>query len=366
LRKILLAIYHFSAQVIGRGQGRSVVAAAAYRAGEFLRDERTGIGYDYTRRKQIAHTEILTPGGVPGWAKQRGSLWNQVENRERRSDSQTAREINVALPVELSLEQNLELLRKFIREKFVSKGMICDLAVHDAQGHNPHAHLLLTMRAIEGEQFGKKRRDWNDRKLLEAQREAWAEAVNLALENCGVEDRVDNRSLEAQGIEDRVAQIHLGPNVAAMKRKREALPPEQQTQIPITEREEIFDRIVATNLELQQLQQEANEIEEQLLKLQDDRQWATELMRLCHQLLVSRNGRPYKGNRYSVRVTPEGLVIEAHGRGTLVAYTNGEPYISALFHDRDREQLQRFMAEVQRMQSQKPPSKTKRSDSPQR
>ena len=213
-----MSIYHYSVSSIGRSSGKSATAAAAYRAGEKIKDERTGLTFDYTRKTGVDYTEILAPSFAPEWASERSLLWNEVERVERRKDSQLAREINVALPVELDKEQNLQLVREFVQEQFVSKGMIADVAFHHLNSHNPHAHIMLTMRELSESGFGKKNTHWNDRELLKVQREAWANHTNNALEKAGYQIRVDHRSLEAQGI-DRIPQIHLGPKVIAMEKR---------------------------------------------------------------------------------------------------------------------------------------------------
>ena len=213
-----MSTYHYSVAIIGRSGGKSATASAAYRAGEKIKDERTGLTFDYTRKSGVDYTEIIAPIFAPEWASERSLLWNEVERVERRKDSQLAREINVALPVELDKEQNLQLVREFVQEQFVDRGMIADVAFHHLNSHNPHAHIMLTMRDLSESGFGKKNTHWNDRELLKIQREAWADHTNNALEKAGYEIRVDHRSLEAQGI-NRLPQIHLGPKVIAMEKK---------------------------------------------------------------------------------------------------------------------------------------------------
>ncbi len=214
-----MAIYHFSASIISRSSGRSATAAAAYRAGEKIIDERTGLLHDYTHKKGVDSTFILAPNSAPDWVFNREKLWNEVELVERRKDSQLAREINVALPVELNKTQQLKLVRKFVTDQFVNQGMVADVAFHDLDTHNPHAHIMLTMREIDKQGFSlKKNRDWNSIELLEQQRKTWAETVNQALEQAGVNQKVDHRSLSEQGI-NRLPQIHLGNHVNAMMKR---------------------------------------------------------------------------------------------------------------------------------------------------
>ena len=212
-----MAIYYLAAQVIGRSAGRSSVAAAAYRSGERIVDERTGQVHDYTRRREDIEKEILAPADAPAWVHDRSQLWNHVEAVEKRTGSQLAREIVVALPVELDRESQRELIRGYVQEQFVARGMVADLAIHHKEG-NPHVHIMLTMREIGPEGFGKKVRDWNRSELLEEWREQWARHANRAMERAGCPERVDHRSLEAQG-KELVPQVHLGPDAAALERR---------------------------------------------------------------------------------------------------------------------------------------------------
>ncbi len=200
-----MALFHLHVQVISRASGvkgeRSAVACAAYRAGEKIKDLRIGEEFDYTRRKGVEETMILSPEGSPEWTKDRGQLWNQVEAAEIRKDAQLAREMDIALPVELSGEQRRELITGFVQEQFVQKGMVADVAIHQGVAkfsENPHAHVMLTMREIHEEGFGKKVREWNDRAMLGGWREQWARAANRELERAGLEERIDHRRLEVQ------------------------------------------------------------------------------------------------------------------------------------------------------------------------
>jgi len=217
-----MADYHFAATLICRSKGQSVVAAAAYRAGIVLEDERLGKTFDYTRRRGVQHTEIRTPASTPDWMRDRGQLWNAIEKVEKRRDSQLARSLDIALPYELSLEQNLELVRGFVDAQYVSRGMIADFAIH-APGRkgdirNVHVHILLTTREIAGPGFGPKARDWNDKKELLEWRKAWADHANRILEREGFEERIDHRSLLDQGI-DREPTTHVGPAAKEMEQR---------------------------------------------------------------------------------------------------------------------------------------------------
>lgn len=213
-----MAIYHFSAQVASRSAGRSAVAMAAYRSGQRLEDERTGEAKHY-RRAAKPQTEILAPAHSPEWVNERSRLWNEVEKAEKRKDAQLCREINVALPKEFSPELQTKMLRAYCQREFVERGMIADIAIHRDDANNPHAHVMLTMREIGPEGFGKKVREWNDRELIATWREAWAQDVNRVFEKANRPERIDHRSLEAQGITDRLPTIHEGPTVRDMEKK---------------------------------------------------------------------------------------------------------------------------------------------------
>jgi ATP-dependent exoDNAse (exonuclease V) alpha subunit len=237
-----MASYHFSAQLVKRSEGRSVVAMAAYRAGERLKDDRRGIDVDFRRRRGVVHAEILAPEGAAEWLLDRESLWNGVERMETRRDAQLAREINLALPHELGLDEQLALVRSFVLEQFVALGMVADIAIHAPvveKGDDPrnfHAHVLLTMRQAGGGGLRRvKTREWNSDDMLKRWREAWAEHQNQALERAGLLQRVDHRSLAVQRRKalrsgdrvvaatlDRAPEIHVGPK--ARKASRVVVP----------------------------------------------------------------------------------------------------------------------------------------------
>ena len=196
-----LAIYHLTAKVISRGRGQSITAAAAYRSGSALRDERYGLRHDYTRNRKPAHSEIMSPAGAPAWVHDREMLWNRVEAGERRKDSQLARAIDIGLPVELSHAQSVALVRDYIAQEFVSKGMIADFSIRRNASNNPHAQILLTLREATSSGFGPKMRHWNRKANLIEWRSAWAERANQHLARAGHVVRIDHRTLEAQQIE---------------------------------------------------------------------------------------------------------------------------------------------------------------------
>ena len=211
-----MAVYVVRMQVIGRSAGRSATAAAAYRSGEQVKDTRTGATHDYTGKSDIYASEILKPENAPARFSDRETLWNEVEQGEKRKDAQLSREFLVALPVELNNHQRQELTRDFVQEQFVDQGMIADIGYHDFNSHNPHAHIMLTMREVNEDGFGKKNRTWNKRAQLQQQREAWARHTNAHLERAGYAERIDHRSLKEQGSE-RQPQPKLGPAAMNME-----------------------------------------------------------------------------------------------------------------------------------------------------
>ena len=146
-----MAIYHLEAKVVSRGAGRSAVAASAYLSCSRLYNDYDGVQHDYTRKQGLVWQRVFLPEYAPQEWQDREKLWNAVEEVETAKDSRLAREFVVALPIELSREEQIELLQEFIREQFVSDGMCADAAIHDTDGHNPHAHILLTVRPL-GEQ----------------------------------------------------------------------------------------------------------------------------------------------------------------------------------------------------------------------
>jgi ATP-dependent exoDNAse (exonuclease V) alpha subunit len=216
-----VAIYFLRTTSVGRNAGRRATAAAAYRAGERLRDERSGHVYNHTARTDVAHSEIFLPARLEGvadaWAANREKLWNTAERTEKRSNSRVAREFEVALPHELNVTQQVALARNFARELTERYGVAVDLAVHvprpDGNPRNFHAHLLTTTREITPKGLGAKtgldmsilereRRGLPDGlKELHALRERWANLTNGALQEANLDVRVDHRSYAERGID---------------------------------------------------------------------------------------------------------------------------------------------------------------------
>jgi Ti-type conjugative transfer relaxase TraA len=199
-----MAIYHLHVKVIGRKSGSSAVASAAYRSGLRLRDERLNRAQDFSAKRGVVHSEVMLPENAPEAWRDRERLWNDVEAFEIRKDAQLAREVEFALPREMTQAQGIELARDFVQAEFVDRGMIADLNVHWDMAEDgmlkPHAHVMLTMRAVDENGFGQKVRDWNRTEMVERWRECWAEIANERLAELDIDARIDHRSLEAQGI----------------------------------------------------------------------------------------------------------------------------------------------------------------------
>ena len=229
------------------------MASAAYIAGEKIKNERDGQTHDYRGKHEVVHKEIMLPSNAPPEYRNRAKLWNAAEAAEKRKNSQTARSINAALPRELSREDQIDLVRHFCDQCFVSKGMCCDFAIHDKGDGNPHVHILLTTRRVDKSGFTKKAREWNDKKLLLEWREAWADWCNHKLYFVS-DARVDHRSYSARGV-DKLPQLHLGVSVCAVERKGFKI-----------ERGNKNRRIRQRNLEM-----EIAALERQMQDLRDDR-----------------------------------------------------------------------------------------------
>lgn len=286
-----MAIYHMESKIVSRGTGRSVVAASAYMSCSRLYNDYDGVQHDYTRKRGLVWQEVFLPPQAPREWHDREQLWNAVEAAEKTKDSRLAREIIVALPIELNREEQIALTGAYISQQFVADGMCADVAIHDTDGHNPHAHILLTIRPLNedgtwqyktekeylcmkgGEERGftaaeynsgqadgwekqylyhvgrKKvymtptaaaghgyaRADkhpkssrygrqnpiterWNSEEQLVTWRETWADMVNRAIEQAGLEERIDHRSHAARGFEEQPT-IHEGVETVHIENK---------------------------------------------------------------------------------------------------------------------------------------------------
>src|SRR3546814_546929 len=221
-----MASFHLAVKAIGRSAGRSATAAAAYRAGVEITDERTGLVHDYTRKQGVEHSELMLPTDAPEWAADRERLWNAAELAETRKNATVAREYEIALPVELSADERRELALGLAREISERHGVAVDVSIHapgrEGDQRNHHAHLLTTTRRLGPEGLGEKTRELDQKQSGEVERwrERWAEMQNRALELANVPDRVDHRSHQRQGIEQEPT-VHMGPSATAMERRAE-------------------------------------------------------------------------------------------------------------------------------------------------
>lgn len=221
-----MAIYHLSVKAISRSAGRCATAAAAYRAGEKIIDQRNGTTHDYSRRSGVLLAEVVLPNNAPAWACDRAALWNAAELAEKRKDSCVAREVEVALPAELNADQRLALAREFAKEMANHEGCAVDIALHKpskgGDQRNWHAHMLRTTRIIEASGLGEKldtEKSGRNRKAdLEVLRARWEGLANAYLARARQPSRIDRRSLAAQGT-NRKPTKHLGPQATALEHR---------------------------------------------------------------------------------------------------------------------------------------------------
>lgn len=289
-----MAIYHCHCKVISRGQGRSAVGAAAYRSGEKLTNDYDGLTHDYTSKGGVVYSEIILCENAPQEYQNRAILWNEVERIEKGQTAQLAREYEIALPVELNREEQIQLVRDYVKDNFVSRGMCADIAIHDKEDGNPHAHILLTMRPIEpdgrwgakaineyvldknGERILQKidkqnrkiykrvktdTTDWNTKDFLHKSREAWALSINHALEKKNLPQRVDHRSFEAQG-KAQIPTEHIGVSAKAMERRGRK-----------SERGERNREIKRANEQVQAINNQIKQIQREIAYIREDVRW---------------------------------------------------------------------------------------------
>jgi hypothetical protein len=241
--------FHFSVSIISRGKGKSAVASSAYIAGEKIKNEWDGVTHDYTKKQGVIHKEIFLPEHAPKEFTDRTTLWNSVELFEKNSNAQLARNFIIALPKELSLEENKKLISEFIETNFVSEGMVADLAIHDESqdgNNNIHAHIMTIVRPLnEDGTWGQKSKkeymldengekilgkngkpktrkveltNWNDRGNVEKWRESFSNLCNRYLQENEIDKKVDHRSFKRQAVKQ-IPTIHLGAAASALERK---------------------------------------------------------------------------------------------------------------------------------------------------
>ncbi|WP_298974688.1 MobQ family relaxase [uncultured Psychrobacter sp.] len=218
-----MAIYHLSVKTFSRSNGQSAIAAVAYRAGAKIHCEHERRDHDYSKKRDVIHSEIFLPPNAPSWATDRQQLWNEVERAEKRKNSTVAREFEVALPNELNEQQRIALVQDFAKQIVARHGCAVDAHLHDDKGsykskENQHAHIMLSTRRLEPEGFTKKTRELDEKKSGEVVywREQWAKTANEYLREYGIE--IDHRSLKDQGLE-REPTIKMGVAASALERK---------------------------------------------------------------------------------------------------------------------------------------------------
>lgn len=352
-----MAIYHMESKIVSRGMGRSVVAASAYMSCSRLYNDYDGIQHDYTRKQGLIWQDVFLPPQAPQEWRDREQLWNAVEAAEKTKDSRLAREIIVALPVELEPDEQIALTSAYISQQFAADGMCADVAIHDTDGHNPHAHILLTMRPLnedgtwqyktekeylcmkDGEErgftaaefkdaqlegwekqylcrVGRKRvymtlsaaaehgyaradkhpkssrygrqnpitARWNSEDQLISWREAWADMANRAIEQAGLEERIDHRSHAVRGIDEQPT-IHEG--VEAMHLEEKGF---------VSERRALNRQIRADNALLRELKEQIRQLSKAVqmdISLLADalEKLCADMVIFCYQLSHIREGR---------------------------------------------------------------------------
>jgi len=227
-----MGIYYLDANVIGRSSGRSAVGAAAYRRsakmksiahaayqrGEKIIGEGDSVTHDYRAKGGVVYSEIMLPENAPPEFMDAQTLWNAVEVRETHKKARLAREVIVALPRDFCLAEQTDVLRAYVKENFVSKGLGVDFSIHDKGDGNPHAHIMFTTRFITPEGLGKKDRDLDKKSELMKWRKGWTDVNNRMFERLGLDERIDHRSYKEQGL-DREPMIHLGHKASALEKK---------------------------------------------------------------------------------------------------------------------------------------------------
>lgn len=218
-----MAIFHMEIKNIGRSEGRSAIAAAAYRSGSVLVDEITGEVHNYSKKQGVDHTEIIVPDGAPFWVGDRSVLWNAVQEQNTRTNSRYAKELNIAIPRLISNEAKIMLVREFVTKEIVNRfGLVCDVCWHDLDSYNPHVHLMIPLRVAESEGFGARVKAIDHRKTVTDLRAAWARHANRYLSATG-EREISEKSYEERGI-DRDPEIHYG--AAAWELREKGIPTE--------------------------------------------------------------------------------------------------------------------------------------------
>ena len=322
IREVIpIAIYHWNIGIVSRGKGKSAVAAAAYRSGEKLTNEWDGMTHDYTRKGGVVHTEIMLPPHAPPSFSDRSTLWNSVELYEKAGNAQLAREIDAALPIELSREEQIRLVREYCSSQFVSRGMCVDYAIHDTDSGNPHCHIMLTMRPLDerGAWAAKSKKEydldengerirlpsgrykthkvdltgWNDKDNTLLWRKVWADFTNDFLERNGSPERIDHRSNAERGI-DELPTVHMGVAACQMEKKGIA-----------TEKDELNRNIQKTNRLIQEIRAQIGKLKEWIADLFKARETApkqpSQSPNLANLLMKYLSVQREKSRKYSQR-----------------------------------------------------------------
>lgn len=233
-----MAIYHLHVKNISRGEGRSILAAAAYRAGETLPNELEERMSVFGGRRDVVANEIRLPQGALPWMAERAPLWNAVETAEKRKDARLAKELEFSLPRELPRTAWLVVARA-MADAYTAKGFVADLAIHDdGTQHNPHVHLLLTTRVVSEEGFGPKIRSADGRAFVIEARTLWAKVANAALNKAGIDVTIDNRSYAKRQLEQ-VPGEHRGPDREERQARRDRLQQRRPQMIPRDSQEDL-------------------------------------------------------------------------------------------------------------------------------
>ena len=264
--------YHCSVKPVSRSAGRSAIAAAAYRTGEKLHDARTQLTHDYTRRQGVEASFIIAPEHAPAWANDVQKLWNEAEAAEKRSNSQTAREIVLALPSGVGAEEREQIARDFTVHLVERYGVAAMVAIHEpsknGDDRNHHAHILLTTRRMEADGLGKKTRELDDIKTgrLEVRhiREVAADLINAALEKTGSDERVDHRSHKDRGLEQIPTERLSLEEIAREKKGDKSKTGDRNREIK------------ETNETINALTQEREELDKQILEIEEQTAQPTE------------------------------------------------------------------------------------------
>jgi len=264
-----MAIYHLSVKTISRSAGRSVTAAAAYRASEKIVDARTGEIHDYTHKKGVLSTDIILPKNAPEWAKEREALWNAAEQSETRKNSTVGREFEIALPDELNESQRRQLAIALAEEIVARHNCVADVAIHEpgkgGDNRNHHAHVLCSTRRLGPNGFHEKTRELDEVKQGEVVRwrERFSIIQNQHLREAGHPERVDHRSLEDQGI-SRTPTVHLGP-AATNYERRTGKPSHRRQELE----QEINDRLRSARNQ-GQLERQSAQLERSIIDTSGD------------------------------------------------------------------------------------------------